>query len=53
MVGYVHHFFSCRHCAKNFALKVQTLGFLPATPKDSMLWLWQIHNMANEKLKGT
>ena len=52
MVGYIHHFFSCRHCAANFKMKVQTLGFLPNTRKDSILWLWQVHNMANEKLKG-
>ena len=53
MVNYVHYFFSCRHCAENFRLKVETLGgFLPNTPRDSILWLWQIHNMANVKLRG-
>lgn len=36
------------HCAP----KVNTLGFLPSNPRDSVVWLWQIHNMANVKLKG-
>ena len=52
MVGYVHHFFSCRHCADNFKHKVNSLGFLPVTPRDSIVWLWQIHNKANALLKG-
>lgn len=52
MVGYIKSFFSCRHCADNFAMKVDTLGFLPRTPQDSVLWLWQIHNMANSMLMG-
>lgn len=52
MVQYIHFFFSCRHCAENFALKVQSLGYIPTTPQDSILWLWQIHNMANNLLKG-
>jgi hypothetical protein len=52
MVGYIHHFFSCRHCADNFAAKINHLGFLPTTPNDSIMWLWQIHNMANQVLKG-
>ena len=52
MVNYIYYFFSCRHCAENFHSKVNTLGFLPSTPAHSILWLWQIHNMANMKLKG-
>ena len=52
MVNYVYYFFSCRHCADNFRKKVNRLGFLPVNPRDSILWLWQIHNMANAKLKG-
>merc|ERR1719362_2852899 len=52
MVNYVYYFFSCRHCADNFRKKVNMMGFLPSSPRDSILWLWQIHNMANAKLKG-
>ena len=52
MIGYIHHFFSCRPCAENFATKVNQLGFLPTTPNASILWLWQIHNKANVILKG-
>jgi thiol oxidase len=53
MVNYIYYFFSCRHCADNFSVKVNSLGFLPSTPRDSILWLWQIHNLANAKLKGS
>ena len=52
MIDYVFYFFSCRHCAENFRTKVHSMGFLPSTPRDSILWLWQIHNMANMKLRG-
>ena len=54
IVDYVQHFFQCRHCAKNFLLKVQSIsqGALPKKPKDIMMWLWRIHNMANVKLAG-
>ena len=52
MINYIYYFFTCRHCAENFSKKVQSMGFLPSTPRDSILWLWQIHNMANIKLKG-
>lgn len=52
MVNYIYYFFSCRHCADNFRTKVNKLGFLPSNPRDSVLWLWQIHNMANVLLAG-
>jgi hypothetical protein len=52
IVGYVKHFFSCRHCAENFAHKVQDMGDLPATAADAVIWLWKIHNKANVNLKG-
>lgn len=52
MVNYIYYFFSCRHCADNFRTKVAKMGFLPSNPRDSILWLWQIHNMANVLLKG-
>ena len=52
MIDYVYYFFTCRHCAENFRNKVHNLGFLPSNNRDSILWLWQIHNMANVKLQG-
>ena len=52
MVNYINHFFSCRPCAEHFAQKVGYLGPLPANPQDSIMWLWQFHNMANQGLKG-
>jgi thiol oxidase len=54
IVDYVQNFFQCRHCAKNFQMKVRSIkqGALPEKAKDTMMWLWQIHNMANIKLTG-
>ena len=54
IVDYVQNFFQCRHCATNFQMKVRSIrqGILPISAKDTMLWLWQIHNMANVKLSG-
>lgn len=54
IVDYVQNFFQCRHCASNFKMKVRSIrqGILPISAKDTMLWLWQIHNMANTKLAG-
>ncbi|XP_059080391.1 sulfhydryl oxidase 2-like isoform X2 [Tigriopus californicus] len=52
MVSYIHYFFSCRHCAENFASKVRSIGALPSTPTGAILWLWKIHNMGNKKLAG-
>ena len=54
IVDYIQNFFQCRHCAKNFQHKVRSIkqGVLPVKSKDTMMWLWQIHNMANVKLAG-
>ena len=54
IVDYIENFFQCRHCAKNFQMKVRSIqyGTLPVKAKDTMTWLWQIHNMANVKLAG-
>uniref|UniRef100_A0A0K2TD18 Sulfhydryl oxidase n=1 Tax=Lepeophtheirus salmonis TaxID=72036 RepID=A0A0K2TD18_LEPSM len=52
ILEYVKNFFSCRHCAKNFMKKVDSIGHLPSNPTDVILWIWKIHNMANEKLRG-
>jgi len=52
MIGYVAEFFSCRDCARHFSSHVSSLGFLPTTQDQSILWLWTLHNMANRKLAG-
>ena len=54
IVGYVSQIFSCRHCAQNFLHKVESInqGNLPTSSFHTMLWLWQIHNMANALLSG-
>ena len=60
IVDYVHHFFTCRHCAEHFATEVEKAkkqlqhnASLPMWPSDTVFWLWKIHNMANLRLKGT
>jgi len=52
MIGYVSQYFSCRECAHHFASHVSSLGFLPTSPDQSILWLWTIHNIANRNLAG-
>ena len=53
MVVYVHYFFGCRSCAKDFSKKVAALKFLPSSARESLLWIWQIHNSINKELIGT
>ena len=57
---YVHHFFTCRHCADHFAEEVaksnnpsNKINNLPMWPSDTVFWMWRLHNMANLRLKGT
>merc|ERR1712080_557990 len=52
MIGYIAQFFSCRDCALHFSNHVSSLGFLPTTADQSILWLWTIHNKANSALSG-
>ena len=56
---YVHHFFTCRHCAEHFAQEVARSSSssyntttLPMWPSDTVFWMWRLHNMANLRLKG-
>ena len=56
---YVHHFFTCRHCAEHFAQEVaksssssHNTTTLPMWPSDTVFWMWRLHNMANLRLKG-
>ena len=49
----MRHFFACRHCAENFLHKVEEMGSeLPESAAEAMIWLWKIHNKANDLLKG-
>lgn len=52
MIGYIAQFFSCRECAQHFSSHVSSLGFLPTTADQSIIWLWTIHNKANLALAG-
>lgn len=50
--GYMKHFFGCTECAENFLKITPTIRTNVTTLNDSVLWLWQAHNMANERLKS-
>ena len=52
MINYIRDFFSCRDCSENFNSHVASIGYLPRTPDQSLLWLWTIHNTANVLLSG-
>ena len=54
IVDYVLNFFVCTDCVENFKEEVAKTnnGSLPSMPSDTMFWLWQLHNMANLRLKG-
>lgn len=49
--NYVINFFSCTSCAENFAKETADLDEnIGDTNKDAILYLWNIHNMVNERL---
>ena len=59
IADYVHHFFTCRHCADHFGEEVQKTkvqsqnnNTFPVWPSDAVFWMWKLHNMANIRLKG-
>ena len=52
MIGYVSNFFSCRECASHFSSHVSKLGYLPNSRDQGIMWLWSLHNMANNMLAG-
>lgn len=50
---YVTTIFSCRDCGKHFQAEerrfpIDQIG----SSDDAVLWLWKIHNIVNERLKG-
>ena len=52
MVDFVRHFFSCEECRKHFTKLAVTLRRRPISyDGDAILWLWEVHNIVNERLK--
>ena len=51
MVGYVKHFFGCRHCAVHFVGMYDKFSFNVSTNDDAVLWLWQAHNQVNWRIR--
>ncbi len=55
MLGYIKHFFGCEDCTRHFLQVAEGQGGIRSrvsTKNDSILWLWQAHNKANQRLAG-
>lgn len=54
MVEYIIRFFSCEECRLHFSEMVTTLRHsLLNYDGDSILWLWEVHNKVNKRLKDS
>lgn len=50
---YVTTVFSCRVCGDNFIMEENIFQIHELTSnKDSVIWLWKLHNKVNERLQG-
>jgi len=55
MQQYIHEYFGCRECARHFAQTIQNGDGITEnvkSGKDSVLYLWMIHNKVNTRLSG-
>lgn len=51
-VGFVKSFFSCEECRTHFTEMAEGLRNRPISYEgDAILWLWEAHNIVNERLK--
>ncbi|EEZ99709.1 sulfhydryl oxidase 1 [Tribolium castaneum] len=53
MHGYIRHFFGCGGCSRHFqqmAIERNLSGV--SSLKEAVLWLWEAHNVVNQRLKG-
>ena len=52
--SYVQEYFTCRHCADNFANETSHLevGDFEGRKDRAVIWLWAIHNLVNARLSG-
>ena len=50
---YVTTIFSCRDCGKHFEAEEKRFQISKInSPDDAVLWLWKVHNIVNERLRG-
>ncbi|XP_060074737.1 sulfhydryl oxidase 2-like [Ylistrum balloti] len=52
IAGYIKHFFGCSDCAQHFLKMAESIDSEVKNLNDSVLWLWQKHNLANDRLKN-
>ncbi|XP_044733959.1 sulfhydryl oxidase 2 isoform X2 [Chrysoperla carnea] len=53
MHGYIKNFFGCTHCSQHFQkMATDRKIFDVVTPDDSIIWLWESHNIVNKRLAG-
>jgi len=55
MQGFIEHFFGCRECARHFQQAIQDGQAIKEeveTHDDAVLFLWKVHNKANQRLQG-
>ena len=52
--SYVQEYFTCRHCADNFANETSHLEVedFEGRKDRAVIWLWAIHNLVNARLSG-
>jgi len=51
IIGYVDNFFSCKDCARHFISGVRSMSY-PYSDKETIFWLYTLHNKANRRLAG-
>lgn len=52
MHGYMKYFFSCGGCSKHFQkMAIERNMTSVSSLEESVLWLWEAHNIVNERLK--
>lgn len=49
---YVRHYLGCRECARHFQQMAQYMELEVSHPEDVILWMWNGHNRANNRLHG-
>ncbi|OXB67108.1 hypothetical protein ASZ78_005681 [Callipepla squamata] len=52
MRRYIHHFFGCRACAQHFEEMAKESMDSVQTWDKAVLWLWEKHNVVNNRLAG-
>lgn len=51
--GYVLNFFGCQDCVEHFEEHASRIEKAVREPEEVVLWLWEVHNNANQRTKGS